>query len=117
MQQDETEFGFAGVGVGLSNLYWHLFGNFDERFITLRLRNRRIGKDGWRLSIFGGDLDLTEIVQSQLIFEIIVSLIPTEMTFNMLIWSNIRMVNKLSEGRVFVAGDAAHGQAFDLRCH
>ena len=61
------------------------------------------------------------------IFETIVSIIPTEITFNKLIWvsefrcvrvfyecrcafksvssrANIRMVNKFSEGRVFIAG-------------
>ncbi|OJA14582.1 hypothetical protein AZE42_10065, partial [Rhizopogon vesiculosus] len=60
------------------------------------------------------DLDLSKVAQSEeLIFETIASVIPTEITFNKVVWAseyraNIRMVNKLSEGRVFVAGDAAH---------
>ncbi|KAG2125946.1 FAD binding domain-containing protein [Suillus clintonianus] len=100
-------------GVGLSRAYWHSFGTFDERLISLRPTDE-IGEDGWQLFIFGSDLDLTKVVQSEeLIFEIVASLIPTEVTFNKLVWvsefrANIRMVNKLSEGRCFVAGDAAH---------
>ncbi|KAG0702987.1 FAD binding domain-containing protein [Suillus ampliporus] len=100
-------------GVGLDRVYWHRFGNFRERAITLRPTDE-VGEDGWQFFIFGQDLDLTKIAQSEeLVFETIASLIPTEVTFNKLVWvsefrANIRMVNKFSEGRVFVAGDAAH---------
>jgi len=87
-----------------------------------------IGEDGWQFFIFGTEIDITKIIQSEeLIFETIASRIPTEITFNKLRWvtdfrcvrvfslridtrssvsfrANIRMVNKFSEGRVFVAG-------------
>ncbi|KAG1745464.1 FAD binding domain-containing protein [Suillus paluster] len=100
-------------GVGLDRTYWHRLGNFRERAISLRPTDE-VGEDGWQFFIFGQDAELTEIAQSEeLIFETIASLIPTEVTFNKLVWvsefrANIRMVNKFSEGRVFVAGDAAH---------
>jgi hypothetical protein len=88
-----------------------------------------IDKDGWQCLIFGGDLDISKVAESEdLIFEAIASAIPTEITFIKLVWmsefrcvcifstcvnvgltsvsfrANIRMVNKFSEGRVFVAG-------------
>ncbi|KAG1829222.1 FAD binding domain-containing protein [Suillus subalutaceus] len=99
-------------GVGLDRAYWHRFGNF-KRGISLRPTDE-IGEDGWQFIILGNDLDLTKVAQSEeLIFEIIASVIPTDITFNKLVWvseyrANIRMVNKLSEGRGFVVGDAAH---------
>jgi hypothetical protein len=46
-----------------------------------------IGEDGWHFSIFGHDLDLTKVAESEeLIFETIASVIPTEITFNKLVW-------------------------------
>jgi len=79
--------------------------------------------------ILGRDLDISKVVQSEeLLFEVIASAIPAEIAFNKLVWvsefrcvcvffacvsvrstsisfrANIRMVNKFSEGRVFVAG-------------
>jgi hypothetical protein len=88
-----------------------------------------IDEDGWQCLIFGGDLDISKVAESEdLIFEAIASAIPTKITFTKLIWmsefrcvcifstrvnvdlssvsfrANIRMVNKFSEGRVFVAG-------------
>ncbi|KAG2153629.1 FAD binding domain-containing protein [Suillus bovinus] len=98
-------------GVGLDR-YWHRFGNF-ERGTSLRPTDE-IGEDGWQFSIINNGLDLTKVAPSEeLIFETIASAIPTEVTFNKLVWAsefraNVRMVNKFSEGRVFVVGDAAH---------
>ena len=95
--------------------------------VTLRPTNE-VGEDGWQFLIFGREIDITKIVQSEeLIFETIASIVPTEITFSKLPWvtdfrcvhvfstgidgrssvssrANIRMVNKFSEGRVFVAG-------------
>ncbi|KAG2157977.1 FAD binding domain-containing protein [Suillus bovinus] len=99
--------------VDLDRLHWHQFGNFSERGLSLRPTDE-IGEDGWQFFLFGRELDLTKIAESEeLIFETIASLMPTEITFNKVVWTsyfrvNIRMVNKFSEGRVFVAGDAAH---------
>ncbi|KAG2352900.1 monooxygenase [Suillus spraguei] len=83
-------------GVGLDRVYWHQFGSFK------RGRVYEVGEDGWQLVIFDTDLDLTKVAQSEeMIFEIIASFVPTEITE----WKvNIRMVNKLSEGRGFVVG-------------
>ncbi|KAG0697640.1 FAD binding domain-containing protein [Suillus ampliporus] len=98
-------------GVGLDRVYWHQFGKFQERSLSLRPTDE-IGEDGWQFFI--SDPELTKIAQSEeLILETILSFIPTEITFNKLVWvsefrANVRMVNKFSEGRVFVTGDAAH---------
>ncbi|KAG1882181.1 FAD binding domain-containing protein [Suillus subluteus] len=100
-------------GVGLDRAYWHRIGNFNEQGVTLRPTDK-VGKDGWQFLLYGHELDIPKIAQSEeLVFETIASLIPTEITFNKVVWmsdfrANIRMVNKFSEGRVFVAGDAAH---------
>ncbi|KAG1742105.1 FAD binding domain-containing protein [Suillus lakei] len=100
-------------GVGLDRVHLHRFVNPGELFMILRPTDE-IAEDGWQFSIFGSELDLTKVAQiEELVFEMIASLVPTEVTFNKLVWAsefrtNIRMVNKFSEGRVFVAGDAAH---------
>ncbi|KAG1777062.1 FAD binding domain-containing protein [Suillus placidus] len=99
--------------IRLNCVHWHQFGQFNKRGLSLRPTDE-IGEDGWQFFIFGSDVDLPKAAQSEkLVFEIIASLIPTEVTFTKVIWmsefkANIRMVNKFSEGRVFVAGDAAH---------
>ncbi|KAG1727592.1 FAD binding domain-containing protein [Suillus lakei] len=92
--------------------YWHRFGHIYTRGMSLRPTDE-VGEDGWQFIISGSALDLTKVAQSEeLLFEVIASLVPTEVLFNKLVWvsefrANIRLVNKLSEGRVFVAGDAA----------
>jgi 2-polyprenyl-6-methoxyphenol hydroxylase-like FAD-dependent oxidoreductase len=100
-------------GVGLDRVHWHRFGHFKERGLSLRPTDE-VGEDGWQFFLYGHELDIPRIAQSEeLAFETIASLIPTEITFTKVVWmsdfrANIRMVNKFSEGRVFVAGDAAH---------
>ncbi|KAG0702989.1 FAD binding domain-containing protein [Suillus ampliporus] len=100
-------------GVGLDRVHFHRFGSFGGRSLLLRPTDE-VGEDGWQFFISDREIALTKIAQSEeLIFETIVSFIPTEITFNKLVWvgeyrANIRMVNKFSEGRVFIAGDAAH---------
>ncbi|KAG2040373.1 FAD binding domain-containing protein [Suillus americanus] len=99
--------------VGLDRTYWHRFGRWNGRGVTLRPTDE-IGEDGWQFMLSAPDVDLTKLAQSEeLIMEIIASSLPTEVTFNKIVWvseyrANIRMVNKLSEGRGFVVGDAAH---------
>ncbi|KAG2118481.1 FAD binding domain-containing protein [Suillus clintonianus] len=98
---------------GIDRMHVHQFGNFSERGVVLQPSNE-VGENGWQFFIFGPELDKTKIAQSEdLVFETITSLIPAEITFDRVVWmsafqANIRMVNKFSEGRVFVAGDAAH---------
>ncbi|KAG1742103.1 FAD binding domain-containing protein [Suillus lakei] len=109
-------------GVGLDRVYWHQFGKFGELTMFLHPTDE-IAKDGWQFYIFGPELDLTKVAQNEeLVFEIIALLMPMEVTFNKLVWmtcfrTNIRMVNKFSEGHVFVAGNAAHptgGQVYKM---
>ncbi|KAG2362732.1 FAD binding domain-containing protein [Suillus spraguei] len=101
------------TGVDLDRVHWHRFGNFNERGLSLRPTDE-VGEDGWQFFLYGHELDMTKIAESEeLVFETIASIIPTEITFSKVAWmsdfrANIRMVNKFGEGRVFVAGDAAH---------
>ncbi|KAG1821891.1 FAD binding domain-containing protein [Suillus subaureus] len=100
-------------GVGLDRMYWHRFGHFSKRGLSLRPTDE-VGEDGWQFFLYGHELDIAKIAQSEeLVFETIASIIPTEITFSKVVWmsdfrANIRMVDKFSKGRVFVAGDAAH---------
>ncbi|KAG2360526.1 hypothetical protein BDR07DRAFT_1486945 [Suillus spraguei] len=99
--------------VGLDRVHWHRFGSYTGRGVSLRPTDE-IAEDGWQFMITANDIDLTKLAQSEeLIMETLASLIPTEVTFNKLVWVNEfrvnnRMVNKFSEGRGFVVGDAAH---------
>ncbi|KAG1788650.1 FAD binding domain-containing protein [Suillus plorans] len=101
---NETEGGFAGIVC-----------KDGTRVVTGDIRLTGVGLDRVQFFLFGRELDLTKIAQSEeLVFETIASLIPTEITSNKVVWmsdfrANMRMVNKFGEGRVFVAGDAAHG--------
>jgi hypothetical protein len=83
-----------------------------------------VGEDGWQFFIVEPDCDVEKIAQSQqLVYEGITQILPSTSWFGRLITStflsllvhqtefkpiffrpNIRMVNKFSEGRVFVAG-------------
>ncbi|OAX35473.1 hypothetical protein K503DRAFT_722941 [Rhizopogon vinicolor AM-OR11-026] len=94
---------------GLNRVHWQQFGSMVDRSVSLRPTDE-VGEDGWQFFILGADYDIEKIAQSQqLIFEIIASMVDMDITFNKLVWAtdyraNIRMVNKFSEGRVFVAG-------------
>ncbi|KAG2125965.1 FAD binding domain-containing protein [Suillus clintonianus] len=97
----------------IDRVHWHQFGNYAERSVLLQ-PTKEVGEDGWQFFFFGPELDMPKLAQSEeLVFETITSLIPAEITFDKVVWmsafqANIRMVDKFSEGRVFVAGDAAH---------
>ncbi|KAG2362728.1 FAD binding domain-containing protein, partial [Suillus spraguei] len=99
-------------GVGLDR-HWHRFGHLSTRGLSLRPTDE-VGEDGWQFFLYGNELDLTKIVESEeLVFEAIAAIIPTEITFSKVVWmsdfrANIRMVNKFGEGRVFVAGGIIH---------
>jgi hypothetical protein len=46
-----------------------------------------VGEDGWQLFLYGHELDITKIAQSEeLVFETIASLVPTEITFTKVVW-------------------------------
>ncbi|OAX31107.1 hypothetical protein K503DRAFT_870765 [Rhizopogon vinicolor AM-OR11-026] len=96
----------------LNRVHWQQFGSITDRAVSL-CPTDEIGEDGWQFFILGSDYVIETIAQSQqLIFEIIASMIDMDITFHKLIWAtdyraNIRMVDKFSKGRVFVA-DTAH---------
>ncbi|KAG1727594.1 FAD binding domain-containing protein [Suillus lakei] len=93
--------------VGLDRAYWHRFGHIHTRGLSLRPTDE-VGEDGWQFILSGSALDLTKVAQSE---ELILR--DHCVLFNKLVWvsefrANIRSVNKLSEGRVFVAGGIVH---------
>ncbi|KAG2111328.1 uncharacterized protein F5147DRAFT_772046 [Suillus discolor] len=99
------------TGVGLDRVicavskpvlkHWHLFGNFNKQGLSLCATDE-IGEDGWQFYLYGRELDLTKIAESEeLVFETIALLILTEITFKKVVWmsdfrANIWMVNKFS---------------------
>jgi hypothetical protein len=60
-----------------------------------------VGEDGWQFVISAPDIDLTKLAQSEeLIMEIIASLLPTEVTFNKIVWvSEFRCVHFVTSMR------------------
>ncbi|KAG1869479.1 hypothetical protein F4604DRAFT_1773484 [Suillus subluteus] len=88
-------------GVGLDRVHWHRLDTLIHKGVLSLRPTDEVGEDGWQFFLYGHELDITKIAQSQ---ELI--------TFSKAVWmsdsqANIRMVNKFSEGRVLIAGDAA----------
>ncbi|KAG0708098.1 FAD binding domain-containing protein [Suillus ampliporus] len=98
---------------GLDRVYWHRFGDFTDRCVFLRPTDE-VGEDGWAFIIFRRGMDMKNLSENEeLVFETIASMCPMKITFNKLdcaseYRANTRMVNKFSEGRIFLVGDAAH---------
>ncbi|KAG1881310.1 hypothetical protein F4604DRAFT_1747483 [Suillus subluteus] len=94
-------------GVGLDRVHWHRFGHFNPQGLSLRPTDE-VGEDGWQFFLYGHELDITKIAQSQeLVFR------DHCITFSKAVWmsdsqANIRMVNKFSEGRVLNAAQYAY---------
>ncbi|KAG0695595.1 FAD binding domain-containing protein [Suillus ampliporus] len=101
------------TGPGLDRMYWHKFGDANDKCVSLRPTDE-IGEDGWHFLILGRNIDVKNLSDNEeLILETISSMCPMKITFNKLVCTseyraNVRMVNKFSEGRVFLVGDAAH---------
>ncbi|KAG2103429.1 uncharacterized protein F5147DRAFT_838538 [Suillus discolor] len=98
---------------------WIIGADGAKSIVRKQLGLTFLGESRDDIQIVTGDIRLTGVGldrvlrAEELVFETIASLTLTEITFNKVVWmgnfrTNIRMVNKFSEGRVFVAGDAAH---------
>ncbi|KAF9810434.1 hypothetical protein IEO21_06932 [Rhodonia placenta] len=95
----------------LTRDYWHCWGEFGSKTVILRPTE----DDEIYNFIVSGDIDLQKIYED---YDTLVQtlkdisdrqdLIFGEIKFKSNYSPNVRMVNKFSEGRVFVAGDAAH---------
>ncbi|EIW78209.1 hypothetical protein CONPUDRAFT_127729 [Coniophora puteana RWD-64-598 SS2] len=106
------------VGEGLGRDYWHQFGDgIVKKGLFLRPCNSIAGaeNDGFQLMLGGSEIDISATVAGgrEAIYALIQELVPTKLEFRELIWfgefrPNIRMADKFGEGRVFIAGDAAH---------
>ncbi|EGN99583.1 hypothetical protein SERLA73DRAFT_72393 [Serpula lacrymans var. lacrymans S7.3] len=97
---------------GLDHEHWHLFGEMKTNLLVLR-PTEEVGLDGYQFSMFGSAVNFSIVKSSADVYKHIASIVPTNLTFEELIWvsefrANTRMVNKFGEGRVFVSGDAAH---------
>ncbi|EIW77525.1 hypothetical protein CONPUDRAFT_167712 [Coniophora puteana RWD-64-598 SS2] len=74
-----------------------------------------IDGDGYQLMMGGAEVDVSATIAGgkEAIYALIQEVVPTKLDFKELIWfgefrPNIRMADKFGEGRVFIAGDAAH---------
>ncbi|KAF9017765.1 hypothetical protein BDZ89DRAFT_1103732 [Hymenopellis radicata] len=98
---------------GLDNGYWHTWGDRINGMITMRAFETHDGR--FNFMVAGKDVDTALAGSSRegfiQTFEKITG--RTDIEFGDLIWLSVytprvRMANKFSEGRVFVAGDACH---------
>ncbi|KAI6117275.1 FAD binding domain-containing protein [Pisolithus croceorrhizus] len=107
--------GDVRLEVGLDRAHWHIFSQTSHDLITLRPTDE-LGKDGWRFVMSSRTIDLEGLIRDE---EALVSRIKDfvglgdDIKVKEVMWSsefrpNVRMVNKLGVGRIFVAGDAAH---------
>ncbi|EIW77556.1 hypothetical protein CONPUDRAFT_156772 [Coniophora puteana RWD-64-598 SS2] len=104
------------VGEGLTRDYFHRFGVVGKKSVFLRpCRSIGTNDDGYQLVMGGAEIDVSATLAGghEAVYAIIQELVPTKLEFRELIWvgefrPNIRMADKFGEGRVFIAGDAAH---------
>ncbi|KAJ3757896.1 FAD binding domain-containing protein [Lentinula raphanica] len=101
------------VKSGVTRKCWHCWGDASIRFLTLL--PTEVDDDIFTFIVSGKDLDHAKIASGKDELVKAISFISdrNEIEFGDLIWisqyrPNIRMVDKFGEGRVFVAGDAAH---------
>ncbi|KAF9803961.1 hypothetical protein IEO21_09512 [Rhodonia placenta] len=95
----------------LTRDYWHCWGDFTSKIVILRPTE----DDEIYTFILSGNVDLEKAYEN---YDTLVQIMKEvsnrqDLIFGEIKWKsnfspNVRMVNKFSEGRVFVAGDAAH---------
>ncbi|KAI6095819.1 FAD binding domain-containing protein [Pisolithus croceorrhizus] len=109
--------GDVRLEVGLDRAHWHIFGQTSHDLITLRPTDE-LGKDGWRFVMSSRTIDLEGLIRDE---EALVNRIKDfvglgdDIKVKEVMWTsefrqNMRMVNKLRVGRIFVAG------GMDLAC-
>ncbi|EIW80606.1 hypothetical protein CONPUDRAFT_166087 [Coniophora puteana RWD-64-598 SS2] len=104
------------AGEGLDREHWHSFGDMKSKAVLLNpIHTIGSGEDGFQLMAGGIDVDIGATIAAgqEAIYDLIQELLPVKVDFRELIWvnefrPNIRMTDKFSDGRVFIAGDAAH---------
>ncbi|KAI6108294.1 FAD binding domain-containing protein [Pisolithus sp. B1] len=108
--------GDVRLEVGLDRAHWHIFSQTSHDLITLRPTDE-LGKDGWRFVMSSRTIDLEGLIRDE---EALVSRIKDfvglgdDIKVKEVMWSsefrpNVRMVNKLGVGRIFVAGAGGQG--------
>ncbi|KAI0943907.1 hypothetical protein AcV7_001865 [Taiwanofungus camphoratus] len=100
---------------GLDAAYWHYWGDFSTKIGLLR-PTEHVGLFGL---IGGGNIDYEKVISSrdELIKFLREGTDRDDIQYGEVTWlshfrPNIRVVNKFGDGRVFVAGDAAHVHSF-----
>ncbi|GAV99130.1 protein [Lentinula edodes] len=98
---------------GLDRKFWHLWGGGSAKMVTLI--PTEVDDNIFTMIIAGNEIDHANAVsgRDELVKTITSITDRNAIEFGDLVWMsryrpNIRMVNKFGEGRVFVAGDAAH---------
>ncbi|KAI6018037.1 hypothetical protein PISMIDRAFT_570228 [Pisolithus microcarpus 441] len=100
---------------GLDRDHWHFLSPMSRDVISFRPTDE-LGKDGWQFGMSSCTVDLKGLVHDE---EALVNCIQDSVGLGdhvkvkEVMWvsdfrPNMRMVNKLGAGRIFVAGDAAH---------
>ncbi|KZT07594.1 monooxygenase [Laetiporus sulphureus 93-53] len=96
---------------GIDNNHWHIWGSTDTTLLILRPTE----DENLFFFAISGKIDYANIMMDdhELFDAIRKASDRKELEFGAVPWKsdyrpNVRMVNKFSEGRVFVAGDAAH---------
>ncbi|KAH7923394.1 hypothetical protein BV22DRAFT_1036317 [Leucogyrophana mollusca] len=117
--RDEVHFVTGDIrlkGKGIDRVHWHRFASGDgpeEKGVMLR-PTEEVGEDGFQFILTGQGFDSAKLAtDKEALYQAIREVTGTEIEFKELVWvsqfsPNIRMVNKFGEGRVFIAGDAAH---------
>ncbi|KAF9218456.1 hypothetical protein BS17DRAFT_720716, partial [Gyrodon lividus] len=97
----------------LDRAHWHFFGSPQTTFISFRPTDQ-VGPDGYQFFISSVNYDTKQMLHDQDLLMRCISEVTTAKVQLKDLKSisefrpNVRMVDKLSVGRVFVAGDAAH---------
>ncbi|EMD32551.1 hypothetical protein CERSUDRAFT_118603 [Gelatoporia subvermispora B] len=98
---------------GLDREHWHQWGSLSDNFVFIRPTEYK--DDSFSMIASGNGLDVESIVADpdELVTFVRSTTDRDDIELGKIKWiswyrPNIRMVNKFGEGRVFVAGDAAH---------
>ncbi|KAI6018083.1 FAD binding domain-containing protein [Pisolithus microcarpus] len=116
LENNYMEFGDIRLEVeGLDRDHWHVFGQTSQDVISLRPTDE-LGNDGWQFVTVNPTFDAQDLAQDETApvnrIKAFTGL-GDDVKIKEVMWvsgfrPNIRMVNKFSVGRGFVAGDAAH---------
>ncbi|KAL0571823.1 hypothetical protein V5O48_010136 [Marasmius crinis-equi] len=121
MDEGTAAMGDVRVVKGFDDQYWNRWGTPKDKMATLRPVGHE-GSDKHTFIIGGANVDVNQVLSSKETFVKAFQDITgrTDIEFGELIWMgpwklNIRMTDKLGEGRVFIAGGKNIGSSINLK--